>query len=117
MRIKAKHEETENFHRFKIKLPDINGTIYIHKGMVVPSELIVDLSGSPTQGDITSGSTSTGPGDTFIENGDQAQAVANILWNQMERCKEDTREIKKDLETLKEKWGVTPIPRKIIVRP
>jgi hypothetical protein len=35
--------ETENFHRFVIKRPEMNGRIYILKQAEIPKELVVEL--------------------------------------------------------------------------
>ena len=52
-----------------------------------------------------------------IENRDQAQALANFLWNEKERHKDDIGQIERDLEALKQKWDVSPRLRRMFVRP
>lgn len=118
MKVTTTYKETENYHRFEIKQTDMNGRIYIRKGVAIPLELIVELNGPHAKGDMAASPLlpEMGTEETFIENRDQAQALANFLWNEMERHKEDTKEIKKDLEVLKEKWHVAPILRRIFAR-
>lgn len=52
-----------------------------------------------------------------IENREQAQALANFLWSEKERHRDDIEQIEKDLETLREKWRVEPLLKRIFVRP
>ena len=55
--------------------------------------------------------------ETVIENDDQAQALANFLWNEMQRHTDDIEQIAQDLKALQEKWAVTPRLRRVYVRP
>ena len=43
-----------------------------------------------------------------VANVDQAQALANFLWNEQQRHWEDIQVIRKDLEKLRSKWLVEP---------
>ena len=43
-----------------------------------------------------------------IENRDQAQAMSDFLWNELQRHRGDPIQIEADLKTLEEKWNVTP---------
>lgn len=52
-----------------------------------------------------------------IENRDQAQALANFLWNEMQRHRDDIGQIERDLKALKRKWNVIPLLRRVYVRP
>jgi hypothetical protein len=55
--------------------------------------------------------------ETVIENHDQAQALSNFLWNEMQRHMDDIEQIAEDLKVLEEKWNVTPRLRRVYVRP
>ena len=54
---------------------------------------------------------------THCNNKDEAQALANFLWNEGERHMEDIGVISEDLELLREKWGVLPTYVKAFVKP
>ena len=45
---------------------------------------------------------------THCENKDQAQALANFLWNEKQRHLEDVRAINMDLARLSIQWSVNP---------
>lgn len=55
--------------------------------------------------------------EEMVENRDQAQALANFLWNERERHRDDIDQIEEDLKVLEEKWNVTPLLRRVYVRP
>ncbi len=55
--------------------------------------------------------------ENIIENHDQGQALANFLWNEMQRHMDDIEQIAEDLKVLEEKRNVTPRLRKVYVRP
>ncbi len=42
------------------------------------------------------------------ENKDQAQALANFLWNEKQRHLKDVKVIRDDLVMLEIKWGIVP---------
>ena len=55
--------------------------------------------------------------EVFIDNMDQAQALANFLWCEKQRHLDDIEMIDRDLDALKRKWKVTPNMRKVYARP
>lgn len=55
--------------------------------------------------------------ETQCRNIDEAQALANFLWNERERHLEDAQHCKIDLSTLLHKWGVKPIKIRRFVKP
>ena len=55
--------------------------------------------------------------ECVIENMDQAQAPANFLWCEMQRHHDDIIQIEMDLKALEERWNVTPLLRRVYVRP
>jgi hypothetical protein len=54
---------------------------------------------------------------TRIANKDQAQALANFLWNEKERHLDDVANCYEDLVTLAEEWGVEPVLERLFVKP
>jgi len=52
-----------------------------------------------------------------IESSAETQALAPLLWNEMQRHRDDIEQIERDLHTLKEKWRVIPCLRRVYVRP
>jgi hypothetical protein len=48
---------------------------------------------------------------------DQAQALADSLWDEMERHHDAITQIEIRLRRLEEKWKVTPRLRRVYVRP
>lgn len=50
---------------------------------------------------------------TYVENKDQAQALANFLWNEVRRHLEDIQHAEKDLKLLYIHWGVDPVRKRI----
>ena len=52
-----------------------------------------------------------------IENRDQAVALAGFLWREKQRHLDDIEQIDRDLDVLKRKWKVTPVVRRVYVRP
>lgn len=51
------------------------------------------------------------------DNKDQAQALANFLWNERERHIKDIYAITDDLTILESKWDIKPTREKIFVKP
>ena len=51
------------------------------------------------------------------ETKDEAQALANFLWNEKERHLEDVSDIEMDLEDLEKYWDVRPRKERAFVRP
>ena len=54
---------------------------------------------------------------TYCENKDQAQALANFLWNEKERHKKDIDSIDDDLHVLYYEWRVVPSEKREFVKP
>ncbi len=50
-------------------------------------------------------------------NRDEAQALANFLWNEQQRHWDDIDQINNDLAELKEGWGVEPIEKREFIKP
>lgn len=50
-----------------------------------------------------------------LENKDQAQAMADFLWNEKQRHLEDICKINLDLNTISDKWNVLPRHERIFV--
>ena len=50
------------------------------------------------------------------ETQDEAQALANFLWNEKERHLEDVSDIEMDLEDLEKYWDVRPRKERAFVR-
>ena len=55
--------------------------------------------------------------EAIIENHEQAQALADSLWDEMERHHDAITQIEIRLRRLEEKWKVTPRLRRVYVRP
>ncbi len=55
--------------------------------------------------------------EDVIENHEQAQALADSLWDEMERYRDNIIQIEIKLRALKEKWSVVPRMRVVDVRP
>jgi hypothetical protein len=53
----------------------------------------------------------------FVQNREEAQALADFLWNEKKRHEEDIANIDADLEQLKVKWWVEPRGIKRFVKP
>jgi len=51
------------------------------------------------------------------ENKDQAQALADLLWNEKERHAKDIRNIEVDLNLIWHKWHITPHYKRRFVKP
>lgn len=54
---------------------------------------------------------------TYCENKDQAQALANFLWNEGERHRRDIEAINEDIDLLWKKWKVAPNRIRMFVKP
>ena len=54
---------------------------------------------------------------TYCNNKDEAQALANFLWNEGERHRGDIEVIHEDLKLLWKKWEVLPTYIKAFVKP
>ena len=50
-----------------------------------------------------------------VANRDEAQALANLLWNERERHKDDIRQINTDLRNLKRIWNIIPHGKRIFM--
>lgn len=50
-----------------------------------------------------------------IENKDQAQSMANFLWNECQRHYDDIERARKDLAKLRVDWGVVPNLKRVYV--
>ena len=55
--------------------------------------------------------------EVFIDNMDQAQALADSLWDEMECYRDHIIQIEMDLKALEKKWNVTSRLRRVYVRP
>jgi hypothetical protein len=51
------------------------------------------------------------------QNKDEAQALCNFLWNEIQRHKEDIQDAELDLRQLKVQWGVKPIQELVFMKP
>ena len=54
---------------------------------------------------------------TYCKNKDEAQALANFLWNEKERHLKDVREIDLDIVSLEIRWEVRPNKIRAFVKP
>lgn len=54
---------------------------------------------------------------SVVQNKNQAQALATLLWNEMQRHMEDVKKIREDLSLLRYKWGVCPIEVREFLEP